>query len=310
MPGTLKIAVMGSGGVGGYFGGRLAQAGEDVAFIARGPHLDALRGGGLKVESPLGDFTVAPIRATDDPSEVGPVDIVLFAVKLYDTDTAAEQARPLIGPDTAVVSLQNGVEGVEVLRRVFGERHVMGGVAHIAAVIAAPGVIRHGGRMAHLTFGELDGRESERVAALLAACGRAGIEAVASTDISRDMWTKFVFLSAFSAVTSVTRRSIGPILRDPDTRALYEAALGETVAVARARGVKLADDAVAEVLAFTDGLDPGMKSSMLGDLERGKRLELHHLSGAVVRLGRELGVPTPVHGFVVVALKLAVQGAA
>jgi 2-dehydropantoate 2-reductase len=305
----MRIAIMGSGGVGGYLGGRLAAGGAEVAFIARGAHLAALRTAGLRIESGgLGDALVSPAAATDDPAEVGPVDLVIFAVKLYDTESAAHAAVPLVGSGTGVLTLQNGVESVAVLARVLGRDHVIGGVAQIAAVIAAPGVIRHTGTMARFQFGELDGAHSERVAGLSAALDQAGVDHEVSADIERDIWSKMVFLATFAGVTALTRLPIGPIRADPDTRALYEAGLAEARAVARARGILLPDDFVARTLARTDQLPYEMKSSLLNDLEAGRRLELPWLSGAIVRMGREHGVPTPTHAFIATALKLHAAG--
>ena len=305
----MRIAIMGSGGVGGYLGGRLAASGEDVAFIARGAHLAALRSEGLRIESGgLGDATVDPAAATDDPASVGPVDLVIFAVKLYDTEGAAQAAKPLVGRATGVVTLQNGVDSVEVLSRVLGRQHVIGGVAHIAAVIAAPGVIRHTGTMARFQFGELDGAQSERVAALSAALDGAGVDHQVSADIERDIWSKMVFLATFAGLTALTRLPIGRVRADPDTRALYQAGLAEALAVARARGIALPDDFVARTLARTDQLPYEMKSSLLNDLESGRRLELPWLSGAIVRMGQEHGVPTPTHAFITTALKLHADG--
>jgi 2-dehydropantoate 2-reductase len=300
----MRIAIMGSGGVGGYLGGRLAASGQDVTFIARGAHLEAIRERGLRIESALGDARVQPAQASDDPSSVGPVDLVIFAVKLYDTEAAAAATRPLVGPTTGVVTFQNGVDSVDVLARILGREHVVGGVAQIASVVGAPGVIRHTGTMARFVFGELDGQPSARVEALAAALKAAGVEHAVSDAIGRDIWAKMVFLATFAGLTAVMRLPIGPIRADPDTRALYQDGLAEALAVARARGIALPEDFVAATLARTDQLPAQMKSSMLEDLERGKRLELAWLSGAIVRMGREHGVPTPVHGFVTAALKL------
>lgn len=304
----MKIAVVGSGGVGGYFGARLAAAGEDVWFVARGAHLDAIRRCGLHIESRLGDLHIKPARATDNPAEIGPVDLVMFAVKLWDTESAAEMARPLIGPESAIASFQNGVDSAERLTTVLGSKPLIGGVCHIAAAIAAPGVVRHVGTMARLTFGELNGGVSPRIEAFVAACSKAGIHAVASPDINRVMWEKFIFLSSFSGVTTLTRLNKGPIFAEPDTRALFRAAVEESAAVARAQGVALPGDAADGVMGFADGLPPEMKSSMLGDLERGNRLELPWLSGAIVRLGAAKGVPTPVHRVIYQALKPYANG--
>ena len=303
-----RFAIMGSGAVGGYFGGRLAAAGFDVAFIARGAHLAAIRARGLAIESALGDVRIDPAKATDTPAEVGPVDVVLFATKLWDTESAGAAYRPLIGPQTAVISLQNGVEAEARLAAILGPAHVMGGVAQIAAAIAAPGRIEHTGGFANIIFGEIDGRRTARAEALLAALTEAGIGAALADDIVKAIWEKFVFLVGLSGVTGVTRRTIGPIREEPRSRALLTEIVAETAAVARAGGVALDDGVVAERLAFIDGLPAAMTSSMARDLTRGTRLELDWLSGAVVRLGRERGVDTPANAFVTAALALSARG--
>lgn len=304
----MRIAVMGTGGVGGYFGGRLAASGQDVAFIARGAHLEALRQRGLAIRSALGDATIAPVRASDDPAAIGPVDLVIFAVKLYDTEAAAEAVRPLIGPATGAVTFQNGIAGTEVLAAKLGAEHVIGGVAKIAAVIAEPGMIRHTGTMAELIVGELDGSASARVAAFSAALEAAGVKHAVSDDIRRDIWDKMVFLSTFAGLTSLLRLPIGPIRGDLETRRLLRDGLAEAVAVARAAGVGLAEDLVERQLEQIDRLPAEMKSSMLQDLERGNRLELAWLSGTIARMGRDLGVPTPTHALIATALKLHAPG--
>jgi 2-dehydropantoate 2-reductase len=304
----LRIAVMGSGGVGGYLGGRLAAAGQDVTFVARGAHLAAIRAHGLALRSALGDALIRPAQASDDPGAIGPVDLVIFAVKLYDTEAAAEATRPLVGPDTGVVTVQNGVDSAELLARALGRDHVIGGVAQIASVIDEPGVIRHTGTMASFVFGELDGTRSERVAALAAALQAAGVEHRVSADIQRDIWDKMAFLATFAGLTALMRLPIGPIREDAETRAMLREGLAEAFAVARARGIALPDDFVERTLSRCDRLPYEMKSSMLQDLERGRRLELPWLSGAIVRLGQELGVPTPIHAFITTALKLHAGG--
>lgn len=304
----MKIAIMGTGGVGGYFGARLAAAGHDVHFIARGAHLAAIRSEGLRIESALGNLTVRPAKATDNPASVGPADIVIVAVKLWSTEEAAQDAKPLIGPDSAVVSFQNGVDAVPVLTRILGKEHALGGVAHIAALIDRPGVIRHNGTMARLTFGELNGKATPRARAFHEACVKAGIDAHISEDIERAIWEKFVFLVGLSGMTALTRLPIGPVREDPDTRAMFKTTMEEAAAVGRAKGVQLAADAVEKQLAFGDGLPRDMVSSMLGDLRRGNRLEVPWLSGAVARLGVEAGVETPVNRFIYTALKLHAAG--
>jgi 2-dehydropantoate 2-reductase len=304
----MRIAVMGTGGVGGYFGGRLAAAGEDVTFIARGAHLAAMQRDGLKITSALGDATIAPCQASDDPAVIGPVDIVIFTVKLYDTEVAAEAIRPLIGPETGVVTFQNGISGPDVLAEKLGAEHVLGGVAKIAAVIAEPGLIRHTGTMAELIFGEFDGRASARVAALAAALEAAGVRHTVSDDIRREIWDKMVFLSTFAGLTSLLRLPIGPIRSDPDTRGLLRDGLAEALAVGRAADAGLPEDLVDRQLEQIDRLPAAMKSSMLQDLEGGRRLELAWLSGTIARMGRDLGIATPVHALIATALKLHAEG--
>lgn len=299
----MRIAILGPGGVGGYFGGRLAAAGEDVTFIARGAHLKAIRDTGLRVESANGDFHVHPARATDDPATVGPVDAVLFAVKLFDTEAAAAFARPLVGPDTVVVNLQNGVESEAITAGILGSDRVMGGVAYIAAVIAEPGLVRQTGAFSRLVFGEMDGTLSDRGRRLEEACRRAGIEATLSPQIQVDIWRKFLMLAAVSSITTATRRPIGALRGDPDLRRLFVDAIAETAAVGRASGVALPPDAEEATMTLLDGLPAPMVASMVHDLNAGRRLELDRLGGAVVRLGRALGVPTPVHATLYAVLK-------
>jgi len=289
----MKVAVMGTGGVGGYFGARLAQAGCDVSFIARGAHLAAIREQGLRVESKLGDVHLSPVRVTDDPRTLEPVDLVFFSVKLWDTAAAAHSIASLFGPDTGIVSFQNGVQKDDVLRGIFGAKAVMGGVGYIATAIARPGVVRHTGTMQRLVFGEYDRRRSPRAEALLAACRRGGIDAELSADIRREIWEKFVFLVGLSGTTATTRVPIGPIRENPRTRAFLRDLMREAVAVGRAHGVALAEDYAEKRLAFCDGLPPDMTSSLYHDLERGNPLEVQWLSGGVVQLGERVGVPTP-----------------
>ena len=298
----MKIAVMGSGGVGGYFGARLAAAGSDVTFIARGAHLAAIESRGLQIRSPLGDVHIHPAAACDDPSGVGPVDIVLFATKLYDRQIAGELCKPFIGTDTAVISLLNGVDSEDQLGRILGPQHVVGGVARISAEIAEPGVIRHHSNFASIEFGEFDGRRSDRLQAFLGAAEEARIDAQLCDDINAAIWRKFIMLASFSAITTLTRLAAGPIRDNPESWKLMQAAANETGAVARARGVRLAENAVDNIVGIIRMLPRTMKSSMLMDLERGNRLELEWLSGEVCRAGRKTGVDTPVHRVVLAAL--------
>jgi 2-dehydropantoate 2-reductase len=304
----MKIIIFGSGGVGGYFGARLAATGEDVRFIARGAHLDAMQGNGLQVNSPLGDKHVAEVRATDTVADCGIADMVFVAVKLYDTDAAAEAIRPAVGPDTTLVSFQNGVSGADILIRAYGRERVIGGSASIAARIQKPGVIEHTGAMAMLAFGEWDGAPAPRTQGLLEACVKAGIDATLSDHIDAVIWSKFIFLAAFSGITCTYREPIGPVRGDSEKRALFRRALEETYAIARARGVTLGDDLIDKRMDFTDGLPAQMSSSMFHDLAAGKRLELPWLSGAVVDFGRDAGIDTPVHQAFVEALASHVDG--
>jgi 2-dehydropantoate 2-reductase len=304
----VRIAIIGAGGVGGYFGARLQAAGSDVAFVARGAHLGALRERGLRIESPQGDLHLAHVQATDNPATLGVVDAVLLTVKMYDLDAASRMLMPLIGRDTVVVTLQNGVEAVDIVAGHVGREHVAGGVAYIAAVIAEPGVIRHTS-LDSLIFGELDRRRSERLVALEQACLHAGFSARVSDDIDIDLWSKFSRLSVFSGMTAVTRSAMGVLRSDPELLAMLVAACQETIAVGRARGVALPDRLMDEILQMVHTLPHHAKASMLEDLERGRRLELPWLSGAVVRLGAAAGVPTPIHSFIATVLKPHVNGA-
>ena len=304
----MRVAVMGTGGVGGYFGARLARGGCEVSFIARGAHLAAIRQHGLRIESPLGNLHLADVLATDDPRAVGAVDLVLFGVKLWDTESAAKATAPLVGADTGVISLQNGVRKDDILRAILGERAVMGGACYIAAQIAEPGVIRHSGTMAKIVIGEYDGSRSPRAEAILEACRRAGIDVELAADIRRAIWEKFVFLASMSGVTSAMRMPIGPIRSNPQTRAFFHDALREVVAVARAEGVQLAESYADNRLAFGDSLPATMTSSMHNDLERGNRLEVEGLSGDVVARGKAAGVATPVHRAIYDILLLRASG--
>jgi 2-dehydropantoate 2-reductase len=304
----MRIAVMAAGAVGGYFGARLAAAGHEVAFIARGAHLAAIRAHGLKIESVLGDLHLTDIRATDDPAAVGVVDIVLFAVKLWDTETAAQAARPLVGPSTRLITLQNGIDSVERIAPILGKDAVVGGTAHIATVIAAPGVIRHTSAFARLRCGRIDGRPDGQLTKFAEVAQQAGIDIKVSEGIELDRWEKFVFLVALSGATAATRQPLGPIRADPDTRALFTDLMREVIAVGRAQGVPLASEFVEDQVKFADAAPANFKASMLHDLEAGRRLELDWLAGKVVALGRELGVPTPANEAVYKVLKLSRMG--
>ncbi len=290
-----RIAMMGSGAVGGYFGGRMAAAGCDVTFIARGRHLAAIRDRGLRVESPvLGDDRVFPARATDDPDEIGVVDYVIIGVKLWDTEAAASAVLPMLGPSTTVLTLQNGVESGEI-GKIVGPERLLGAVAFIGSAISEPGVIRHVGSMQRVVVGEPEGGTSARAERLRGELERGGIAADVSDDIQRTIWEKFVFLVGLSAATTMLRAPLGTVRENRDSRELFLGAMRETAAVARARGIALPAGFACGRLEFADGLPAEMTSSMHTDLARGNRLELDWLSGAVVRFGRASGVPTPVN---------------
>ena len=291
----MKIAVVGAGGIGGYFGARLAQAGEDVHFLARGAHLAAIRGGGLRIQSIFGDFALTPsaVHATDDPTAIGPAEIVIFTVKSYDTETAAGAIAPLIGPETAVISLQNGIDNEEKLAGAIGWEHVAGGVAYIFAGIIEPGVVAHIGGPARIQFGEMDGRRTARLEAFLRACQRARIDAALAPDIRIALWLKYAFICAQAGITAATRQPIGVIRETPETWELFHQLLVEAAGVARAELVPLPDDFIDRQLAMALELEPALFSSLYNDLIAGRRMELEALLGELVRRGRRAGVATP-----------------
>ena len=293
----MKIAMMGSGGVGGFFGGLLAHAGHDVTFIARGSHLEAMRRDGLRIENAGRgiDLHIPKVKVAEDPASVGPVDIVVISVKLWDTESAARAIKPMVAPHTGVLSLQNGVIKDEILRREFPPEQVMGGVAYVATHISRPGVIDQVGTMQRVIVGEYDGRESERARFLQRSLAAAGVTAELSADVRRAIWEKYVFLVAVSATTTTTRLTLGPIRANPRSRALLLDIMREVVAVGRAHGVALPADYAETRLAFADSLPADMTSSMHHDLERGNRLEVDWLSGGVVEMGAEVGVETPMN---------------
>lgn len=305
----MRIVVMSAGAVGGYFGGRLAASGQDVVFVARGAHLEALKREGLRIESAQrGDLHLPNVTTTDSLAGLSPADLVLFAVKLWDTDAAIAAIRPVVGDETRVLTLQNGVESTDKLAAAFGTGRVWGGTAHISASIARPGVIRHIGTLQAMQMGTLDGAPSDQLRRFATACEKAGLGAEVSDRIVPLIWEKFIYLVALSGVTAVTRLPIGAIREDPEVWALYTEALAEAAAVARARGIAIAPDAEDTIVRFVRGLPSEMKASMLFDLEQGRPLELPWLSGAVVRLGAALGVDTPLHRFIWRALKLHAGG--
>lgn len=290
----MRIGIMGSGGLGGYFGARLAASGSDVHFIARGKHLEAMRRDGLRIEGPQ-PLHVPRVQATDRPADVGVVDVAMLCVKLWDTEQAIEQMRPMVGPATTIVSFQNGVLKDRYLRQAFEERQLMGGVGYVATTIESPGVIRQTGPMQRLVFGEFDGSSSARGEALLAACLAAGIQAELSPAILREIWVKYVFLVGLSGTTTTMRQKIGAIRANPQTRAFFTDVMREVIAVAQAHGVPLTPDDLQAALVRADSVSPEMTSSMHHDLERGNPLEVRWLSGGVVELGGAKDVPTPLN---------------
>jgi 2-dehydropantoate 2-reductase len=304
----MRIAVVGAGGVGGGFGAALAKAGADVTFIARGAHLAAMKSAGLKIESPRGDTHLVPTQATDDPATVGKVDFVLFCVKLWDVESAGEHIKPLVGPNAAVIPLQNGIDAADRLAPILGRDAVMGGVAQISASIIQPGVIRQVGTFMRMIFGELDGTISQRGKDFLAMCQKAGFDATLSDQILTELWMKFALLATNASMTAVTRQPIGKLREDPDVRAIFLSAIQEVIEVGRAKNIALPADALSKVLDFIGHAPPAMKASMALDLERGNRLELPWLSGKVVELGRELGISTPTHSMLYALLKPHTMG--
>ena len=304
----MRITIMGAGGVGGYFGAKLAQGGCDVGFVARGAHLAALREHGLRVESQLGNIHLPKVRVSDDPLGLGPADYVFICVKLWDTDAALRAVAPIVGPATTVISFQNGVQKDDALSRTFGKKAVIGGTGYIGSAVARPGVIAHTGTMQKLAFGEYDGSRSPRAAALLEACIRGGIDAEISPDIRRTIWEKFVFLVGLSATTTTMRQTLGPIRSNAQTRAFLLDIMREVVAVGRAHGVRLAEDYAEARLTFCDGLPAEMTSSMHSDLERASRLEVQWLSGGVAELGKAANLQTPLNRAVSDILALHAQG--
>jgi 2-dehydropantoate 2-reductase len=304
----MRIAVMGTGAIGGYLGARLHAAGARVSFVARGPHLAAIRESGLRVSSPLGDLRVEPASATDDPAAIGEVDVVLLGTKLFDLETAVPAMAPMVGSETAVVCLQNGVDAPDVVARRYGPARVVGAVVVINGEIAAPGVIRHNA-MNRLTVGELDGCASERVARLAALANRAGIDTAVSPDIRLEIWRKLLLLAPMGALSAMTRLPLARIREQPETWRLAEQAMREVVAVANAQGVALTDADVEATLAFVQGMPPTWKASLTVDLEQGRRLEVDWLSGAVCRRGRAAGIPTPFHDVALGVLKPRAAGA-
>lgn len=298
----MRIGVYGTGGAGGHFGARLAEAGEDVVFVARGAHLEAIRAGGLRIEMDDREIHIHPAAATDDPSVAGPVDVVLLGVKTWQVEDAARAMGPMLGPETFVVPLQNGVEAADQLSSVLGVRRVVGGLCATFSYVAAPGGIRSLGQVHSLRFGELDRRKSERTERLRETFARAGVRANISEDIHVSLWEKFLFVVPSGGVGAVTRSPVGVTRTLPETRRMVQGGMEEIQAVGRARGIDLPGDAVARALGFLDALDPAGTMSLQRDIAEGKPSELEAWNGAAVRLGKEASVATPVHAFLYSAL--------
>jgi len=304
----MRVAIVGSGGTGGYFGGLLARAGEEVTFIARGAHLEALRLRGLTVKSRLaGEFTL-PVRATDTPNEVGPVDLILFCVKTYDTDIAAQSIDPLIGAETMLLSLQNGVDNAERIAQIAGHNSGLGAVAYVVSAIEAPGVIAQTAGPGRIILGELAGGTSARVERLHSVLQRAEIAAEVHPHVRIAIWQKFLFICAFSGVTALTRVPIGSILADSVTHDLFRGTLEEAEAIARASGIELPEDSVEQALATAAAVEPWGRGSMYHDLANGLRLELEALNGEVVRRGDQHDIQTPLNFAIYAALKPYING--
>lgn len=298
----MRILIMGTGGVGGYYGGLLAQQGNDVTFVARGAHLHAIQNEGLKVKSVHGDFTILPANVTDDLGIVGPVDLILFCVKTYNTEVAALAIQPSVGPHTAVISLQNGIDAAERIGNVIGVEHVIGGATWLSSAVEAPGVIKQISQFRRIVFGELAGGTSERIQSIYEVLKNTGINVEVSEDIQKVLWTKLVFITAVSSIGSLTRFPMGEYRSVPEARNLLSKLMQEVESLARAQGVNLDSDVVQKWMDFVDSAAPTIKPSMQLDVETGHRTELESMIGVVGRKGRELGVPTPIADFVYACL--------
>ncbi len=304
----MRIAVMGTGGTGGYFGGLLARAGEDVTFIARGDHLEAIRKNGLAIKSVLsGDFSF-PAKATDNTQDIGPVDFVLFCVKAYDNAAAADQIRPLIGPETVVLSVQNGIDNEQQIGEVIGPEHIVGCVSYVSSTIESPGVIAQMAGPGTIVFGEMQGGTSHRTETLQSTLQNAGITAELHPDIQVALWQKFLAICGVNGITALTRLPMGEILACEETRNLLKGTMQEVEAVARASGANLPEGCVDLSMDFFSSVEPAMRGSMYYDLAGGRRLELDVLNGTVVRLGSEHGIPTPINFAIYAALKPYLNG--
>lgn len=299
----MRIVVFGTGGVGGYLGGRLAQAGEDVTFIARGEHLRAIRSNGLKVDSPGGDFVINPAKATDNVGEVGATDLVILGVKAWQVPEAARAIKPLVGPNTTVLPLQNGVDAVPQLVEALGSENIAGGLCRIVSYVVEPGHIRHAGFAPTIIIGELDNRRTERIAKIEGVFKHAGLDTTIAGNIQVALWTKFLFIASFSGVGALANAPAGVLRSDPKWRALMQSAMEEIYTLAHARGVDLPSDSVAKVMAAVDGLPDDATSSMQRDIAAGKPSELESQNGAVVRMAHESGVQAPTHTLIYQTLK-------
>ncbi len=298
----MNFAVIGTGGVGGYYGGLLARQGYSVTFLARGAHLEAIRKNGLQIKSIHGDFNVSPAPVTDDPHQIGSVDLILFCVKAYDTDRTAQFIKPIIGAQTLVLSLQNGIDAAEQIGRILGEEHMLGGATWISSAIESPGVVRQASQFRRIVFGPLNGQITPTHQSILEAFQQTGIAVELSENIQKVLWTKFVFISAASSLGALTRLTIGDYREVPVTRAMIKSLMREVDAVARAQGIDLDADVVEKSLAFIDGAAPHIKASMQLDVEAGRVFELDALIGVIGRKGRELGIPTPTADVIYAAL--------
>lgn len=299
----MKIAIFGTGGVGGYFGGRLAQSGEDVTFIARGEHLRAIQTTGLRVESLNGGFVIDPAQATDDVQEVGDVDLIIVGVKAWQVPDAARSMKPMVGPNTTVLPLQNGVDAVAELTVELGTDRVIGGLCKIVSFVVGPGHIRHAGFAPSVVIGELDNRRTDRVVAIQNVFTQAGIDTAIADDIQVALWMKFLFIASFSGMGAISNAAAGTLRTDPALRAQMIRAMEEIYALAHARGIKLPENAIETVVAGVNALPEDATSSMQRDIAAGKPSELESQNGAVVRMARESGVEVPTHEFIHQTLK-------
>jgi len=305
----MRIVAMAAGAVGGYFGARMAGAGHDVFFIARSAHLEAMKTNGLRIDSVHGNLYLPKPNVTEDPKTVGPVDVVLFAVKLWDTEKAAEAARPLVGTNTRVITLQNGIDSVERITPILGAEQTAGGAAYIATVVEKPGVIKHTSNFARIRFGRADKRPDAMLQAFAETAKAAKLDADISPDINVELWEKFIFLTAMSGSTTALCSPIGPIREDPELRAFFHQLMQEAYAVGKAKGIALDPGFIDSRMDFLmNKVEPGMVASMAHDRERGNRLEVDWLSGKVRALGRELNIPTPASDTVHIVLKLHRMG--